>query len=45
MVNFYSGLNYEIGIEISLDKLCEYGLIFCDIVIVVCSFFVNMLVG
>jgi len=38
LVNFYSGLNYEIGIEISPDKLREYGLTFRDIATAVRSF-------
>ncbi|HAU04270.1 MAG TPA: acriflavin resistance protein [Pseudoalteromonas shioyasakiensis] len=45
LVNFYSGLNYEIGIEISPDKLREYGLTFRDIATAVRSFSANMSAG
>ncbi|MFM9597704.1 hypothetical protein ACKI1O_51390, partial [Streptomyces scabiei] len=31
LVEFNGGLNYEIGIEVSPDKLREYGLTFRDI--------------
>ncbi len=45
LVEFHSGLNYEIGIEISPDKLREYGLTFRDIATAVRSFSANMSAG
>ncbi|TMP03504.1 acriflavin resistance protein [Pseudoalteromonas sp. S3178] len=45
LVDFYSGLDYEIGIEISPDKLREYGLTFRDVSSAVQSFSTNMSAG
>ncbi|WP_193048941.1 efflux RND transporter permease subunit [Pseudoalteromonas undina] len=45
LVDFYSGLDYEIGIEISPDKLREYGLTFRDVSNAVQSFSTNMSAG
>lgn len=45
LVNFNSGLNYEIGIEVSPDKLREYGLSFRDIANAVSAFSANMSAG
>ena len=45
LVTFNSGLNYEIGIEISPDKLREYGLTFRDISSAVQNFSANMSAG
>lgn len=45
LVDFYSGLDYEISIEISPDKLREYGLTFRDISNAVQSFSTNMSAG
>ncbi|WP_440055890.1 efflux RND transporter permease subunit [Pseudoalteromonas sp. T1lg65] len=45
IVNFNSGLNYEIGIEVSPDKLREYGLSFRDIANAVRNFSANMSAG
>lgn len=45
LVNFNGGLNYEIGIEVSPDKLRAYGLTFRDIASAVQSFSANMSAG
>lgn len=45
LVSFFSGLNYEIGIEISPDKLREYGLTFRDVSNAVRNFSTNMSAG
>ncbi len=45
LVDFYSGLDYEIGIEISPDKLREYGLTFRDVSSAVQNFSTNMSAG
>jgi multidrug efflux pump subunit AcrB len=45
LVDFFGGLNYEIGIEVSPDKLREYGLTFRDIASSVQSFSANMSAG
>ncbi|WP_338365134.1 efflux RND transporter permease subunit [uncultured Pseudoalteromonas sp.] len=45
LVDFYSGLDYEISIEISPDKLREYGLTFRDVSNAVQSFSTNMSAG
>ncbi|MBQ4810081.1 acriflavin resistance protein [Pseudoalteromonas luteoviolacea] len=45
LVNFNGGLNYEIGIEVSPDKLREYGLTFRDISSAVRNFSANMSAG
>ncbi|WMN60273.1 efflux RND transporter permease subunit [Pseudoalteromonas xiamenensis] len=45
LVQFYSGLKYEIGIEVSPDKLREYGLTFRDISNAVRGFSANMSAG
>lgn len=45
VAEFYSGLAYEIGIEISPDKLREYGLSFRDIAAKVRGFSANMSAG
>ncbi|MBQ4833217.1 efflux RND transporter permease subunit [Pseudoalteromonas sp. MMG010] len=45
LVDFYSGLDYEISIEVSPDKLREYGLTFRDISNAVQSFSTNMSAG
>jgi multidrug efflux pump subunit AcrB len=45
LVNFNGGLNYEIGIEVSPDKLRAYGLTFRDIANAVQSFSANMSAG
>ncbi|WP_105168059.1 efflux RND transporter permease subunit [Pseudoalteromonas sp. T1lg23B] len=45
LVEFHSGLNYEIGIEISPDKLREYDLTFRDISQAVKAFSANMSAG
>jgi multidrug efflux pump subunit AcrB len=45
LVEFNSGLNYEIGIEVSPDKLREYGLSFRDIANAVSAFSANMSAG
>ncbi|KPH92592.1 acriflavin resistance protein [Pseudoalteromonas undina] len=45
LVDFYSGLDYEIGIEISPDKLREYGLTFRDVSNAVQNFSTNMSAG
>ncbi|MFC3034554.1 efflux RND transporter permease subunit [Pseudoalteromonas fenneropenaei] len=45
LVNFHSGLAYEIGIEVSPDKLREYGLSFRDIANAVRNFSANMSAG
>ncbi|TMP50542.1 hypothetical protein CWB96_22835, partial [Pseudoalteromonas citrea] len=42
LVDFYSGLDYEIGIEISPDKLREYGLTFRDVSSAVQNISTNM---
>jgi multidrug efflux pump subunit AcrB len=42
---FYSGLDYEIGIEISKDRLREYGLTFRDVANTVKSFSANKSAG
>ncbi|MFT4924226.1 MAG: multidrug efflux pump subunit AcrB [Phenylobacterium sp.] len=42
---FYGGLNYEIGIEISKDKLREYGLSFRDVAAAVQGFSANQSAG
>ena len=44
-LSFFSGLDYEIGIEVSPDKLREYGLIFRDIANSVRAFSANMSAG
>ncbi|WP_404339555.1 efflux RND transporter permease subunit [Pseudoalteromonas mariniglutinosa] len=45
LVAFNSGLDYEISIEVSPDKLREYGLTFRDIATAVQSFSANMSAG
>ncbi|GEB71275.1 acriflavin resistance protein [Pseudoalteromonas carrageenovora] len=45
LVDFYSGLDYEIGIEISPDKLREFGLTFRDVSSAVQNFSTNMSAG
>ncbi|MGY8878459.1 MAG: efflux RND transporter permease subunit, partial [Pseudoalteromonas sp.] len=45
LVNFNGGLEYEIGIEVSPDKLREYGLTFRDIAGAVQNFSANMSAG
>ena len=45
LVDFFSGLEYEISIEVSPDKLREYGLTFRDISSAVQSFSANMSAG
>lgn len=45
LLSFFSGLNYEIGIEVSPDKLREYGLTFRDISSAVRAFSANMSAG
>jgi multidrug efflux pump subunit AcrB len=45
LVEFNGGLDYEIGIEVSPDKLREYGLTFRDIASAVQSFSANMSAG
>ncbi|NYR11110.1 efflux RND transporter permease subunit [Pseudoalteromonas sp. MIP2626] len=45
LVEFNAGLDYEIGIEVSPDKLREYGLTFRDIASAVQSFSANMSAG
>ena len=45
IAEYFSGLNYEIGIEISPDKLREYGLTFRDVSGAVRSFSANMSAG
>lgn len=45
LVNFNGGLDYEIGIEVSPDKLREYGLTFRDISSAVRAFSANMSAG
>ncbi|MBQ4845624.1 MULTISPECIES: efflux RND transporter permease subunit [unclassified Pseudoalteromonas] len=45
LVEFNGGLNYEIGIEVSPDKLREYGLSFRDISNAVSAFSANMSAG
>ncbi|WP_105264399.1 efflux RND transporter permease subunit [Pseudoalteromonas sp. T1lg76] len=45
LVNFNSGLDYEISIEVSPDKLREYGLTFRDIATAVRNFSANMSAG
>ncbi len=45
LVQFFSGLKYEIGIEVSPDKLREYGLTFRDISNAVRGFSANMSAG
>ncbi|XQW85570.1 efflux RND transporter permease subunit [Thalassotalea piscium] len=42
---FYSGLGYEISIEVSKDKLREYGLSFTDVALAVRSYSRNMSAG
>ncbi|TMO65437.1 acriflavin resistance protein [Pseudoalteromonas aurantia] len=45
LVEFNGGLNYEIGIEVSPDKLREFGLSFRDIANAVSAFSANMSAG
>ncbi|MEC8326602.1 MAG: efflux RND transporter permease subunit [Pseudomonadota bacterium] len=45
IAEYYSGLNYEIGIEISPDKLREYGLTFRDVANAVRASSANMSAG
>ncbi|WP_278405477.1 efflux RND transporter permease subunit [Pseudoalteromonas ruthenica] len=45
LVEFNSGLDYEISIEVSPDKLREYGLTFRDIATAVRNFSANMSAG
>ena len=45
LLSFFSGFNYEIGIEGSPDKLREYGLTFRDISSAVRAFSANMSAG
>jgi multidrug efflux pump subunit AcrB len=45
VAEFYGGLNYEIGIEISPDKLREYGLTFRDVANAVRASSANMSAG